>query len=199
MDLTDALDFLRANHRSVLVTRKQNGDPQLSPVVHGVDDQGRVVISTREPAYKVRNLRRDPRASLMGLNDGFFGRWVQVDGTAELISLPEAMEPLVDLYRQISGEHPDWDEYRAAMVRDKRLIVALTPLRPAPTGPGDRAGRSGPPADTGRPGRRPQRPHPSPRCTRAGRCCSCTDWHPTPGYGMGWRPAWPAEAIPSRR
>ena len=120
----------------MLVTRKQNGDPQLSPVVHGVDDQGRVVISTREPAYKVRNLRRDPRASLMGLNDGFFGRWVQVDGTAELISLPDAMEPLVDLYRQISGEHPDWDEYRAAMVRDKRLIVALTPASAGP----DRSG-----------------------------------------------------------
>ena len=80
--------FLRANHRSVLVTRKRNGDPQLSPVNHGVDEQGRVCISSREPAYKVRNLRRDARATLLGLNDGFYGEWVQVDGTAELLSLP---------------------------------------------------------------------------------------------------------------
>src|SRR6202035_1097415 len=83
MQLDEALKFLRANHRSVLVTHKRNGDPQLSPVIHGVDDKGRVVISSREPAYKVRNLRRDPRATLLGLNDGFFGKWVQVDGSAE--------------------------------------------------------------------------------------------------------------------
>ena len=136
MDLDEARQFLRANHRSVLVTRKRTGDLQLSPVNHGVDDLGRVVISSREPAYKVRNLRRDRRASLLGLNDGFYGEWVQIDGTAELISLPEAMEPLVDLYRQIQGEHPDWDDYRAAMVRDQRLIIAITPASAGP----DRAG-----------------------------------------------------------
>jgi PPOX class probable F420-dependent enzyme len=136
MDLDDALRFLRTNHRSVLTTRKHNGDPQLSPVVHGVDDHGRVVISSRQPAFKVRNLRRDPRASLLGLNDGFYGEWVQVDGNAELISLPDAMEPLVELYRQIQGEHPDWDDYRAAMARDKRLIIAITPASAGP----DRAG-----------------------------------------------------------
>jgi PPOX class probable F420-dependent enzyme len=132
MDLADALRFLRHNHRSVLVTRKHNGDPQLTPVNHGVDEQGRVCISSREPAYKVRNLRRDPRASLLGINDGFYGEWVQVDGTAELISLPGAMEPLVDLYRQIQGEHPDWADYRAAMVRDQRLIIAITPTAAGP-------------------------------------------------------------------
>jgi PPOX class probable F420-dependent enzyme len=136
MDLDEARQFLRANHRSVLVTRKRTGDPQLSPVNHGVDDLGRVVISSREPAYKVRNLRRDRRASLLGLNDGFYGEWVQIDGTAELISLPEAMEPLVELYRQIQGEHPDWDDYRAAMLRDQRLIIAITPASAGP----DRAG-----------------------------------------------------------
>lgn len=136
MDLDDALRFLRANHRSVLVTRKRNGDPQLSPVNHGVDEQGRVCISSREPAFKVRNLRRDARATLLGLNDGFYGEWVQVDGTAELLSLPGAMEPLVEFYRQIQGEHPDWDDYRAAMVRDQRLIIAITPVAAGP----DRAG-----------------------------------------------------------
>jgi PPOX class probable F420-dependent enzyme len=136
MDLNDARAFLRTNHNSVLLTRKHTGDPQLSPVNHGVDDQGRICISSRETAYKVRNLRRDPRASLVGLNDSFYGQWVQIDGTAELISLPVAMEPLVELYRQIQGEHPDWDDYRAAMVRDQRLIIAITPSSAGP----DRSG-----------------------------------------------------------
>jgi PPOX class probable F420-dependent enzyme len=132
MDVNEALEFLRANHRSVLLTRKRDGEPQLSPVVHGVDDLGRVVVSSREPAYKVRNLRRDPRASLLGLNDGFFGGWVQVDGPVEVISLPDAMEPLVELYRQVAGEHPDWDDYRAAMERERRVVIALTPTSAGP-------------------------------------------------------------------
>src|SRR5580704_12412964 len=110
MDLDDALRFLRANHRSVLVTRKRNGDLQLSPLNHGVDEAGRVVISSREPAYKVRNLRRDPRATLCAFTDGFFGPWVQLSGPAEIMSLPEAMDPLVELYRQVQGEHPDWED-----------------------------------------------------------------------------------------
>ena len=166
MDLHEALDFLRANHRSVLVTRKQNGDPQMSPVVHGVDGEGRIAISTREPAYKVRNLRRDPRASLLGLNDGFFGRWVQVDGTVELISLPEAMEPLVDLYRQIAGEHPGLGRLpgrhgaRAAVDRGADPDVSRTePGRM--TRPARPAGR---PAHTVAPGVSLARPHPGPRC-----------------------------------
>jgi len=136
MDIAKALDFLRSNHWSVLVARKPNGDPQTSPVNHGVDAQGRVVISSREPAYKVRNIRRDPRVSLCAFTNRFYGEWVTIDGTAEIISLPEAMEPLVDLFRQIQGEHPDWDDYRAAMVRDKRLIIAITPTSAGP----DRAG-----------------------------------------------------------
>lgn len=132
MDISEALDFLRSNHRSVLVTRKADGSLQPSPVNHGVDDAGRVVISSREPAFKVRNLRRDPRATLCAFTDGFYGPWVTVDGTTEIISLPDAMEPLVDLYRQIQGEHPDWEDYRAAMVRDKRVIVAITPTSAGP-------------------------------------------------------------------
>jgi PPOX class probable F420-dependent enzyme len=136
MDISSALDFLRANHWSVLIARKANGDPQPSPVNHGVDESGRVVISSREPAYKVRNIRRDPRVSLCAFTNHFYGDWVAVDGTAEIISLPEAMEPLVDLYRQVQGEHPDWDDYRAAMIRDKRVIIAITPTSAGP----DRAG-----------------------------------------------------------
>jgi PPOX class probable F420-dependent enzyme len=136
MEIAKALDFLRANHWSVLIARKPSGDPQPSPVNHGVDDAGRIVISSREPAYKVRNIRRDPRVSLCAFTNRFYGEWLATDGTAEIISLPEAMEPLVDLYRQIQGEHPDWDDYRAAMIRDKRLIIAITPTSAGP----DRAG-----------------------------------------------------------
>ena len=132
MDTAEALDFLRANHRSVLITRLKSGDPNPSPVVHGVDDAGRVVISSREPAYKVRNLRADPRAVLCAFTDNFFGSWVRVEGTAEIVSLPEAMDGLEAIYRQISGEHPDWDDYRAAMVRDKRVLIAITPVSAGP-------------------------------------------------------------------
>ncbi|MBO0731192.1 MAG: PPOX class F420-dependent oxidoreductase [Acidimicrobiaceae bacterium] len=132
MDIASALDYLRANHRSVLITRRANGDPAPSPVVHGVDERGRVVISTREPAYKVRNLRRDPRATVCAFTDKFFGKWLTVDGQAEIVPLPEAMDGLVALYRQIAGEHPDWDDYRQAMERERRVIVAITPERAGP-------------------------------------------------------------------
>jgi PPOX class probable F420-dependent enzyme len=132
MEIKEALDFLRANHKSVLITFKQDGAVQPSPVNHGVDGSGRVVISSREPAFKVRNLRRNPRATLCAFTDNFYGPWVSIDGTVEIVSLPGAMEPLVDLYRQIQGEHPDWEDYRAAMVRDQRLIIAITPTSAGP-------------------------------------------------------------------
>ena len=132
MEISHALDYLRSNHRSVIITRKRDGELAPSPVVHGVDDQDRVVISSREPAFKVRNLRHDPRATLSAFQDTFYGPWVTVSGTAEIVSLPEAMEPLVDLYRQIQGEHPDWADYRDAMVRDKRVIIAVTPMTAGP-------------------------------------------------------------------
>lgn len=126
MDVNAALEFLRNNHHSVLIARKADGSPAPSPVVHGVDGEGRVMISTRAPAYKVRNLRRDPRATLCALTDKFFGEWVTVSGTAEIIDLPEAMDGLVDLYRQVAGEHPDWEDYRAAMERERRVVIAIT-------------------------------------------------------------------------
>ena len=101
-------------------------------MVVAVDDQGRALISTRETAVKAKNLARDPRASLCVFNDGFFGEWIQAEGDAEIIHLPEALGLLEDYYRQISGEHPDWDEYRAAMQRDRRVIVRLTIARAGP-------------------------------------------------------------------
>src|ERR1700722_17741285 len=125
MDIDTAPAYLRTNHHPVLITPKHDGRPHPPPVVHGVDAAGRVLISSREPAYKVRNLRRDPRASLCAFSDGFFGKWVQVDGTATILSLPGAMETLVELYRLVAGEHPDWDDYRSAMERERRVIIAI--------------------------------------------------------------------------
>ena len=132
MEIKSAVEFLATNHRSVLITYRGDGQLQTSPVVHGVDDQGRVIVSSREPAYKVRNLRRDPRVTLCAFTDNFFGPWVSVSGTAEIISLPDAMETLVVLYRQVAGDHKDWDEYRAAMTAEKRVIIAISPTSAGP-------------------------------------------------------------------
>jgi PPOX class probable F420-dependent enzyme len=129
----DARAFLAENHRAVMVTRRDNGELQTSPITVGVDDDGMAVISSRETAYKVRNLRRDPRVTLCVFTDAFFGDWIQVDGRAELIPLPAAMEGLVDYYRRISGEHPDWDDYRNAMVEQQRLLIRVALERVGPT------------------------------------------------------------------
>ena len=136
MELDEARAFLRDHHHGLLATSRADGRPQLSPVLGTVDGAGRLVISTREAAYKVRNLRRTPLASYCGFEDGFFGRWIQVEGTAEVVSLPGAMDALVEYYRSISGEHPDWDDYREAMRRERRVLVAITITRAGP----DRSG-----------------------------------------------------------
>ena len=132
MDLNEARGFLREHRRSVLCTFRKDGRPQMSPITHAVDDGGRVLVSSREPAYKVRNLIRDPRVSLIALAGDFGPQWVQVDGTAEVVHLPDAMELLVDYYRRAAGEHPDWDDYRAAMERDRRVIIRITIERAGP-------------------------------------------------------------------
>ena len=132
MDADEAREFLRRHHRAVLTTFRGDGMPQLSPVSATVDTAGRVVISTRETAVKARNLRRDPRISLCAFTDGFFGPWVQVEGRAEIVSLPDAMEPLVDYYRSVAGEHPDWADYRAAMQREQRVVVRFDIERAGP-------------------------------------------------------------------
>ena len=133
MDAAEALEFLRANHRAVMATTKADGSTQMSPITVGVDREGRVLVSSRETAYKVRHLRALPYAAICAFSDQFFGPWVQVEGPVEVVSLPEAMEPLVDYYRAISGEHPDWDDYRAAMERDQRVILRMTVERAGPT------------------------------------------------------------------
>jgi PPOX class probable F420-dependent enzyme len=132
MDVEAALRFASENHRAVLATRRRDGSPQLSPVAVAALDDGTVVISSRETAIKVKNLRRDPHASLCVMNDGFYGAWAQIDGPAEIVSLPGAMDGLVAYYRQISGEHPDWDEYRDAMQREQRVLIRISPQRAGP-------------------------------------------------------------------
>jgi PPOX class probable F420-dependent enzyme len=132
MDIEQAQSYLRTHHHAVLATSRKAGTPALTPVTVGVDELGRVVISSRHTAYKVKNLRRDPRAWLCVLPDGFYGEWIQLEGTAEIVDLPEAMEPLVAYYRDISGEHPDWDDYRAAMVHDRRVLIRIEITRAGP-------------------------------------------------------------------
>ena len=122
----DARAFVARNHRAVLITRRSGGGLQTSPVLVGVDGEGMLVVSTREAAYKTRNLRRDPTAVLCVLADDFFGDWLRIEGTARVVSLPEAMDGLVDYYRGISGEHPDWDEYRRAMEQQRRVLLRVS-------------------------------------------------------------------------
>ena len=136
MELDKAREVIREQHRAVLATIRDDGTPQMSPVLVAADDDGRVLVSTRETAIKVRNLRRDPRLWLCVLPDGFFGRWVQVDGRAEIIPLPDAMDGLVDHYRRVAGEHDNWDDYRAAMRRERRVLLRVALEHAGP----DRAG-----------------------------------------------------------
>ena len=132
MKADEARQFIAAQHRAVLATRRSDGQPQLSPVLCAVDEDGWVIISTRETAVKTRNVRRYPYASLCVVSDGFFGPWVQVEGAAEVISLPDAMDLLIDYYRRTAGEHPDWPDYRAAMERERRVIVRVSIDRAGP-------------------------------------------------------------------
>jgi PPOX class probable F420-dependent enzyme len=133
VEISEAVEFVRHNHRGVLAVTRSDGRTQMSPVTGTVDGDGLVVVSSRETAYKVRSLRARPYAAYCGFTGQFIGApWVQVEGAARIISLPDAMEPLVEYYRSISGEHPDWDDYRAAMERDRRVIIAITPERVGP-------------------------------------------------------------------
>ncbi|MEV8442582.1 PPOX class F420-dependent oxidoreductase [Actinosynnema sp. NPDC051121] len=128
--------FLRPRHRALLVTARADGRPQVSPVTCGVDGEGRVVVSTYPQRAKARNARRDDRVTVCVLSDDWDGPYVQVDGRAEVLDLPEAVEPLVDYYRCIAGEHPDWDEYREAMRRQGKSLIRVTIERWGPIATG---------------------------------------------------------------
>ncbi|HEX8770714.1 MAG TPA: PPOX class F420-dependent oxidoreductase [Acidimicrobiales bacterium] len=125
MDAEKAREYVRKHHRAVLGTRRSDGRVQMSPILVGIDADGRAMISSRERAFKVRNLRREPRATLCVINDDFFSDWIQIEGPTTILSLPEAMEPLVDYYRTVSGEHANWDEYREAMQSQRRVLIRV--------------------------------------------------------------------------
>jgi PPOX class probable F420-dependent enzyme len=132
----ELLEFLRPRHHALLMTTRRDGRPQASPNTCGVDTAGRIVISTYPERAKAMNIRRDPRVSVCVLSDDFGGPWVQVDGTAEVIDLPESVEPLVEYFRVISGEHPDWDEYRQAMRDQGKSLIRVTIERWGPIATG---------------------------------------------------------------
>ena len=121
----DVRNFIRSHHRGVLATMRRDGAPQLSPVLVGVDDDGSLVISTRETALKTANVRRQGWASVCMFEDAFFGNWVQAEGAASIESLPAAMDGIVRYYQLVAGEHPDWNEYRNAMERDRRVLLRI--------------------------------------------------------------------------
>ena len=126
VDRDELLDFARTRHKGTLVTTRADGRPQMSPVSCGVDDQGRLVVSTYPERAKARNARRDARVSVLIHSDEWTDAYVQVDGTAEVNDMPDAVEPLVEYYRCIAGEHPDWDEYREAMRRQGKSLIRVT-------------------------------------------------------------------------
>lgn len=123
MDISRAQEFIAANPRGILTTFRRDGRPQMSPVTPGVDAAGRVMVSVTEDRAKTRNARRDPRVALCAFSEGFYGPWTQVEGEAEIVDGTAGIEALVDYYRTLRGEHEDWDEYRAAMVRDNRVLL----------------------------------------------------------------------------
>ena len=133
----ELIEFIKVRHHAIVITTRKDGGPQASPVSCGVDDTGRIVIATYPERAKTRNARRDPdRVSVLFLSDDFGGPWVQVDGTAEVLDVPDAVEPLVDYYRSISGEHPDWAEYRQAMLEQGKSLLRVTPRRWGPVATG---------------------------------------------------------------
>jgi PPOX class probable F420-dependent enzyme len=134
--LDELLDFVRPRHHALVITARTDGQPQASPVTCGVDAEGRLVIATYPERAKTHNARRNRQVSVVVLSDDFGGPWVQVDGRAEVLDVPEAIEPLVDYFRSISGEHPDWDEYRQAMMQQGKSLLRVTPVRWGPVATG---------------------------------------------------------------
>ncbi len=136
VDVDGLLDFVRPRHQWILAAVRSDGRPQLSPVTGGVNSDGRLVVSTYPSRDKVHNIRRNPQVTVCVMSDHFGGAWVQVDGSATVVDLPEAMDGLVDYFRSISGEHSDWDEYRAAMERQGKCLIVIDPERWGPIATG---------------------------------------------------------------
>jgi PPOX class probable F420-dependent enzyme len=126
MEIADAQRFLQGNHRACIAVRQKDGWPQMTFVSPGIDLQGRVIITSRGTTYKIRHIRRDPRVSLLIFGEQYSGsKFVQIHGTAEIIELPEAMNTLIFWYKQVRGEHQNWDDYRKQMHDQKRVIIRV--------------------------------------------------------------------------
>ncbi|HXR22777.1 MAG TPA: TIGR03618 family F420-dependent PPOX class oxidoreductase [Acidimicrobiales bacterium] len=132
MDLDDALEHFRHNHRAVFATRRRDGRPQMSPVVQAVGNDGRILVSTRSLTVKIHNIKLDPYVSVLAVQDGFFGQWVQVDGIATIVEMPDAMALLRFTYIQVSGQHPDWEEFERDMLAQRRVAIAIQPQSAGP-------------------------------------------------------------------
>lgn len=132
MEIHDAVNFVLDHPRAVLGTFRSDGMPALTPVLVATDAADRLLVSTRETAYKVQHVRRDPRVVGCVLTDQFFGDWVQFEGDAQVQSLPDAMDGLIDYYRRTAGEHPDWDEYRRSMEQERRCLLRIRIARVGP-------------------------------------------------------------------
>ena len=130
--LEELLDFVRPRHHMVLITRRADGSPQASPVAGGVDDSGRIVIATYPQRAKTKNARKRPQVAVLVLSDDWDDAWVQVDGSCEVLDAvdgDEALDGFVEYFRNIAGEHSDWEEYRAAMVSQGKSLLRITPTR----------------------------------------------------------------------
>lgn len=136
VSLDELLAFVRPRHHLVLITQRHDGSPQASPVTGGIDDSGRIVISSYPQRAKTKNAGRRPRVSVLVLSDEWDDAWVQVDGDAEVINAVDDVEPFVEYFRNIAGEHSDWDEYRAAMVRQNKSLIRVTPTHWGPVATG---------------------------------------------------------------
>jgi PPOX class probable F420-dependent enzyme len=136
VDREALVEFLRPRHRGLLATTRRDGRPQLSPVTCGVDDEGRIVISTYPRRAKTANARGNPLVSMCVQSDDWNGEYVQVDGRAEVLDMPDALDGLVDYFRCISGEHPNWDEYRTAMRAQDKSLIRITIERWGPIATG---------------------------------------------------------------
>lgn len=132
----ELLAFIGDRHRFVLLTHRRDGSAQLSPVTGGVDDAGRLVVSSYPERAKSRNARRQPQVSVLVVSDDWDGPWVQVDGRCEVLDVPEALDAFVEYYRGIAGEHPDWEEYRQAMREQGKCLLRITPERWGPIATG---------------------------------------------------------------
>ena len=126
MEIADAQKFLKDNHRACIAVRQKDGWPQMTFVTPGIDEQGRVIITSRGTTYKIKHIERDPRVSMLIFGEQYSGsKFVQIHGSAEIIHQPAAMDGLIHWYKQVRGEHQNWDEYKKRMQNEKRVIIRV--------------------------------------------------------------------------